>query len=658
MLIELATHNLRCFFIPSSDFRGNMHEETHQVIASRQLKTGALALRECGMQPEFAASLLLMQNATGTSLILRAGSPPVYDRPRSPKTGLNLSKTSNQGFFKGSLAEDPQFTRVQTDLNGTKTAIGHHKKDTHRLESGQQNTVVLPVRMRDIIRELREGGDLQLTKIGASRDGTTELRFCYKEGKGDKDFKGEFVIRMSEGQHFQATDTRAWDRPENDPEYDTKKRIIPKPKGVLMSDRLWERLYDFAKDKEFPLSYTTQANSDDLMPAKVFANNEGLIVTGDWDGLALGHPPDLPENAKRVYNTFSDDPSEKLALIKQTRILLDQFKTKIDHKELRGEPLSNFEIMIRNTRYSDLYTEFSLQRAGCITAFEFLTNSVANCAYKEAQRNYVRDESKLIGMEQAYESGVQLGRKLSLRGATADEALKEASKHAKAVVISEQVKVANAAASSKEERVTETEVRRSHSFRETRSKLFEHIDKHLAASISSPGEDIRSIPHPDYDTNIQDLFQHGYDMRNPYGSNLEGAWLLVSNDGMILHGKTQEDLIEIMLSGDFLEKNHIDINFAADMSAGWHKVVSKQLALGQNVPDKTRESLLSYQQNQEDKANSSQDDISVEKPHADVEQSRKSMLFGFSSQSHKPADDAVPEITLREDQDVRSSPRK
>ncbi len=635
-----------------------MHEETHLVIANRGLKTGPQALRECGMQPEFAASLQLMQNATGTSLILRAGSPPVYDRPRSPKTGLNLSKTSNQGFFKGSLAQDTKFTRVQTDENGKKSAIGHHKKDKDRLENGQQNTVVLPVRMRDIIRELREGGDLQLTKLGKGPDGNTELRFCYKKGKGDKDFKGEFVIRFSEGKTFQATDTRDWDRPENDPEYDAKKRIIRKPNGVHMSDGLWERLYNFAKDKEFPLAYTNQANSNDLTPAKVFANNEGLIVTGDWDGLALGHPADLPENAKRIFNTFSDDPAEKLALIKQTRILLDQFKTKIDHKEMRGEALSKFEIMIRNTRYAELYTEFSLQRAGCITPFEFLTNCIANCAYKEAQINYVRDESKSTGMEKAYESAVQLGRKLSLRGATHSEALKEASKHAKAIVISEQVRVANTTVTPEQEKVTVTDVRRSHSFRETRSKLFEHIDKHLAENISNPDQDIKPIPHPDYDTNIQDLFQHGYDMRNPYGSNLEGAWLLLSNDGMIVHGKTQEDLIEIMLSGDFLEQNRIDINFAADMGAGWHKVVSKQIALGQTVPERTREALLSYQQSQQAEAKVSIEAKTDAVPSKAVDHAPKPVLFGYASEVQKPAAAPVAEVTMREDQDVRASPRK
>jgi hypothetical protein len=37
-------------------------------------------------------------------------------------------------------------------------------------------------------------------------------------------------------------------------------------------------------------------------------------------------------------------------------------------------------------------------------------------------------------------------------------------------------------------------------------------------------------------------------MRNPFGSNLDGSWLLASNEGDILYGDTQEQLIEVALS--------------------------------------------------------------------------------------------------------------
>jgi hypothetical protein len=83
-------------------------------------------------------------------------------------------------------------------------------------------------------------------------------------------------------------------------------------------------------------------------------------------------------------------------------------------------------------------------------------------------------------------------------------------------------------------------------------------------------------------------------MRNPFGSNLDGSWLLASNEGDILYGDTQEQLIEVLLTGDFLKKNHIDISHGAEMSKGWDRVIKKQLELGQKITDKTMNKYQEY----------------------------------------------------------------
>ena len=37
---------------------------------------------------------------------------------------------------------------------------------------------------------------------------------------------------------------------------------------------------------------------------KLVYDASGSIITGDWDGMALGHPADLDEKYSQVYNTF------------------------------------------------------------------------------------------------------------------------------------------------------------------------------------------------------------------------------------------------------------------------------------------------------------------------------------------------------------------
>tara|TARA_R110002110_G_scaffold415856_3_gene658425 strand:- start:4333 stop:5085 length:753 start_codon:yes stop_codon:yes gene_type:complete len=247
-----------------------MHPDTLLAISRNNLLTSTDALKACGMQEEFAANLVLMQQASKTSLILRAGSPPVYDRPRSPKTGLNLSKTSNQGFFKGQIAKDLKFTRLIKDNLGKVHAIGHHKKDTEKLQTGEQNTVQLPIRLRDIVRELREpGGDLVISSFNQE---TNEIRFRYRKDHGENNFMGEFVLNLNEGEKYNTHYSRSWDKLESDSKYIASKDIIEKPSNLIISDKAWEQLYRQMNNKEFLLFYCDTVSSKKLKPAKVFAD--------------------------------------------------------------------------------------------------------------------------------------------------------------------------------------------------------------------------------------------------------------------------------------------------------------------------------------------------------------------------------------------------
>lgn len=68
------------------------------------LQTGTEAMKACGAQSEFIAHNIIQAQSLKSPLILRAGDPPQYNKSRSPKRGVNLTKTSKQGFFKGALS--------------------------------------------------------------------------------------------------------------------------------------------------------------------------------------------------------------------------------------------------------------------------------------------------------------------------------------------------------------------------------------------------------------------------------------------------------------------------------------------------------------------------------------------------------------------------
>lgn len=120
----------------------------------------------------------------------------------------------------------------------------------------------------------------------------------------------------------------------------------------------------------------------------------GSIVAGDWDGMALGHPPDLPSEYKEVYNTFAPPPDGRqnmAALLASGNDYLDEIKTVAIAKPI--EEQSAFEKKALSIEsMADIVSDFALARAGCITPHEFLFQQVLNDAYRdEANKHYGED---------------------------------------------------------------------------------------------------------------------------------------------------------------------------------------------------------------------------------------------------------------------------
>ncbi len=609
-----------------------MKKESEVFANNPGVKRSTAAMMACGMQPELAAHMALQCNILGVPLILRAGSPPVYNQLRGPKTGLNKRKTSDQGLFKGSIAAEVKFCRIK---NG-KGAEDQDQKEAFHLAQDinhpdYQHTVTLPVTMQDILREIGPQGDML---VQGYDEVTGILRLIYKPGKGDRDFHGQFIINLNQGDCAHIFYSRPWDRPENHPLWVPEKKVIRKY-GALAD--VPDADYEKAFPKIFKVGYVNHqgpiAPGEIITEAKVFANtpktsadllkiiheskiletaetrktfdlinamNEetpiylillalteqqiktlydryGLVTTGDWDGLALGQPlpslfPGFPSEKMRVYNTFKNGHNgyeERKELI---GVCCEYIRFLQGHPKVIGTPLSALLDKIINPE--TLFSDFSIRRAGCVTPHEFVFQQLINFSSRDQQNNIYGENVWLEGLQASLDAGLlEYSRRKEDRG-TDPEKLFE---HCLLVTYQTWSDAAKARPDKGKKRYS--------------MQLDRHLATHLRVAIEQGVETYR-IPHPAYDQNVHNLFQHGFDMRNPVGSNLEGAWFMITPDGEMLYGENQIQLIEVLLASHILERCIIDVSPFANMQIGWGHVVERQMALKQSIPEAT---LLQYQ---------------------------------------------------------------
>lgn len=77
-------------------------------------------------------------------------------------------------------------------------------------------------------------------------------------------------------------------------------------------------------------------------------------------------------------------------------------------------------------------------------------------------------------------------------------------------------------------------------------------------------------------------------------------WLIINKVGCdgyhFIYGRNQQQLIKYLLHSEYLKSNSLQCHFNFDLGLGWDKVLQKQLALGQKIPDSALESLYDHEQ--------------------------------------------------------------
>jgi hypothetical protein len=616
-------------------------------VEKLKISSGQTAKEKSGAQPEFIAANQLQANSLNNLLILRAGNPPQYNHQRSSKSGYNLSKTSNQGVFQGYLVTEERFGRITgRDADGPKFMEIHKKDKEHMKENvfheAYQHRMPLDLAMEDILRVIGPNGDMHV--LGYENG---QLRLGYNENKGG--FDGQIVLDFEKNsREAPKFYSRPWDKPEHQKDWDPEKNVIRKPEALkLMPDEDYKKYFHSLVDVQYTEDQKKDPNPGELKPAEVFANRvrtpkefcdtleeildldvdeklnvpnalieqlraqkdytalleilketnggaeiiqavynkSGKIVTGDWDGMALGHPPGIASQFRQVYNTFDTKTDQKPALLAATQDYFDKLRTQAlgkitkqdgshfkdyadylqylkENPEFRpAPPLSAFEksILMSPENIGDFISPFALSRAGCITPHEFLFQQILNSNYRSKENLHYGESFDMEKLQNVFNSLKEKHPTMATHQEIEDS-LKNEYRNLPQIYVQQMV---------------------------------DHLSKHLHVAHHQNAKDYK-LPHPQYDANVHELYQHGFDMRNPYGSNLDGAWLMVTPNGGTYYGNEESQLTELLMVPGILESNLMDINWGANMSKGWDKVVCHQLELGQDVPNNTLMALAAH----------------------------------------------------------------
>jgi hypothetical protein len=365
-----------------------------------RILTGDAALEEAGMQAEFAAHLVLHFSHFGAGVTLRVGTTPSYDAKRVAKPGTILTKTSNHGLVKGLIPTIPALTKIDANRN----PIGLHEADQKKLSDGDQLTVPLSLSLREILASAGKDGDMTI-RFDKEKN---RLVLQYRNGKGPEGCSGKFYIDLDKGRDIERRYSRPWNEPQEDPDNPDKFLNVEKPEGL--DEEIFEQLLNKINN-DFPVDYEPDIEGAKATPLMVFAASnpenpdELLPITGDWDFLVMGHPPDLPNYAYKTFNTFprKTDPPEaatekekKAALIESAnniRHLTDRTKRLFEDlkkKALKKSPVERdlFEQYLSKDKvtYNEIFTIKALNSAGSITPFEFLQALMINYAYQDKNR--------------------------------------------------------------------------------------------------------------------------------------------------------------------------------------------------------------------------------------------------------------------------------
>lgn len=349
--------------------------------------------KKVGMLPKYGEHLRKMSLMFGTAISFRCPDPReswqiparrTY-KPYAQKTGMTLSKSINWGPAKGLIPYTDLFSKMYTDEKHFGKTFGIHKNDkkyrTKYFNNGDLKVAHVKETLISILNRSDEKRDYEILQIEKYNHEWC-LTFKCNPDKCPKAINEHFFIKLAQGKNIPKLDENTWNLDEIDTTLFNNK--FKESKCDLEQDSLLykeftvyykgEQSYTFYDSKEQKENRIINATDK---PIPIVANKHGVPFTGDWDLLMVGHPPDIKQKYRQVINTFDikNYNHNKNTLRNLSDKYFDFLITKFPDikKELAAKLKAN------NIIFADLVSEFSLSRAGCITPYEFVQNTMINC---------------------------------------------------------------------------------------------------------------------------------------------------------------------------------------------------------------------------------------------------------------------------------------
>ncbi|MDB6096417.1 MAG: hypothetical protein JWM09_695 [Francisellaceae bacterium] len=315
------------------------------------------------------------------------------------KSGKTYTKSGNWGPVSGLLPASNKYTKIEgsdklqtigldpTDLEKTPLYIA---EGALTLRPATETLASILIRSQEPNKEY---------EIKSFDPITQKLTFECVEGKKPDGFNGEFSVILVKDQHYynEKEKNSAFSRPQDmlnwKLKYQAPSKILLKEKTGLDLDQV----KDFLNIEN--IVYTQEYTIDELNKKhftsephtiNCFADENGVLYTGDWDILIQAHPSNLPDWTRQVINTFeknaySDNSGQLLRLASMTfehlaenlkdHPLMQQILNKMENEKIFD---ANGALIKERIEFIDLITQFALDRAGCITPYEFVYKTLDN----------------------------------------------------------------------------------------------------------------------------------------------------------------------------------------------------------------------------------------------------------------------------------------
>ena len=516
--------------------------------------TGIAALKACGMQHEFAAHLTLLTAYTQSFIVIRACHSPNFDRRHiAAKPSYIRTKTSqNQGFFNSYIAVNPLFQRIIKNHDGINHS--HVLPDLTKAITDPDyiHQTQLTVTTHDLIKQLNTDGDLLFDSYDPL---TRQLILKFKADKGLDDFRanGRFVIKLDEACDWTPSYTRPWNKPTDAHVDELLENLKSIPENLILN-------------KEFKLYFKQQPDAE-LQSALVLAEIPRTIehlraVIKELEGI-------LPENFPVIPNNLTQEQALKL-------LGPANLATLYSHPEAARVITGDWDGLLlgvndkTNNIFLTSYNTFNGQQEinklleQSQKYFEYLKRF---CIF-----NYSKNKNNNF-----YPFIANLKFEQLISGTP----FKQLGIISPAEFVFQQLI--------------------NYTYRLPDNSALGEVCKNRCIDQDSDSF-CPNKAHLDSDQNIQNLFQHGFDMHNPHGPENDGGWIMMV-DGMQFHGTHYAQLSQLLLMNNaaLLKNKYFDVSCKMDMrpvllangtDIGWGAVVKKQLELKQPVSKLTRQAYL------------------------------------------------------------------